>query len=271
MCRLYALSASHPTRVRCELVVAQNSLIRQAEQDARGLSNPHGWGIGYHTPSGPQHERQVDPAATDEDFREHAAEVDARVAIAHIRRATVGAPETVNTHPFIFGDAMLAHNGHIPRFDVIGAQMLEAMSDRHRNAVQGSTDSEHFFHLLLTNQEDHPERPMAETLAATIRQVLGWCEEVGVEEEPALNILWTDGDRLAGSRYGRTLYWVATKGVQTCHICGRTHAPAAAGDSYQSVEFASERITNEDWIAVPEETVFEVGDDCGVEFSSIGK
>ncbi len=267
MCRLYGLSATHRTRVRCELLAAQNSLIRQAELDGRGLSNPHGWGIGYHTDDGPRCERQAEPAASDEDFREHAAEVDARAAIAHIRRATVGEPALVNTHPFLFEDSMLAHNGHIPRFDAVGEYMRQAMSAAHREAIAGTTDSEHFFHLLLSNRQADPERSMADTLAMSIEQVLEWCEEAGAEEPPALNFLWTDGDKLAGSRFGRTLWWVPTDGLRECPVCGKTHASTAAGESYQSVEFASERITSEDWIAVADESVFEVNADCSVDFT----
>lgn len=269
MCRLYGLSATHRTRIRCELLAAQNSLIRQAEEDARGMSNPHGWGIGYHTEDGVCCEREVAPAATDEDFRAHAAEVHARTAIAHIRRATVGEPALRNTHPFLFEDSMLAHNGHIPNFEAVRPSMLGAMTPAHRDAILGSTDSEHFFHLLLTNQQQHPERPMADLLAESIVQVLDWCDEVGVDEPPALNFLWTDGDRLAGARFGRTLWWVATEGVRECPVCGETHAPEEVGNAYHSVEFASERITNEDWRPAGDESVFEVTGDCSLDFVSL--
>lgn len=238
------------------------------------MSNPHGWGIGYHAEGGVHCEREVDPAATDEDFREHATEVDARTAIAHIRRATVGEPAVENTHPFLFDDSMLAHNGHIPNFDSVRPLMLEAMTPAHRDAIDGSTDSEHFFHLVLTNQlqikhAQRPERSMGDVLAESIVQVLDWCDQVGVDEPPALNFLWTDGDRLAGSRFGRTLWWVPTEGIRECPVCGKTHAPADAGNAYHSVEFASERITNEDWRPANDESVFEVTRDCSVDFVSL--
>jgi glutamine amidotransferase len=269
MCRLYGLSATHRTRVRCELLAAQNSLIRQAEYDGRGLSNPHGWGICCHTDDGVRCERQAEPAAEDEDFREHALELDARTAIAHIRRATVGEPAVTNTHPFVFAESMFAHNGHIPRFDAVGRSMREAMSAQHRDAIAGTTDSEHFFHLLLSNRQAAPERSMAETLAQSIEQVLEWCEAAGAAEPPALNFLWADGNKLAGSRFGRTLWWVPTHGLSECPVCGKTHAPDGAGESYQSVEFASERITSEDWISVPDASVFEVSADCSVDFTQL--
>jgi glutamine amidotransferase len=275
MCRLYSLTATHPTRISCELIEAQNSLIRQAELDARGLSNPHGWGIASHDQNGTVRERQVDPAADDEDFRRHAVQLETCTAIAHIRRATVGAPAVSNTHPFIFGDSILAHNGHIPHFETIGARMREAMSAEHREAVEGTTDSEHFFHLLLTHRDRHPDAPMTSVLADTVRRVHAWCSEENggskkdSDEQAALNFLWASGHQLAGVRSGRTLWWVATDQACKCPACGQRHANPPVGADYRSIEVASERITSEDWRPVPEHTAFVVTADKTMEFEPL--
>lgn len=269
MCRLYSLAATHPTRIHCELIEAQNSLIRQAENDGRGLSNPDGWGIAYFDGDELHRVRDVDPAENDEDFRRESAQVEACTAIAHIRRATVGEPKLANTHPFIHGDSMLAHNGHIPEFEVVKERMLEAMSAEHRQAIDGSTDSEHFFHLLLSNYEGRSNTPMIGALRDTVRQVLEWCEETDTDEAPALNILWAVRGRLAGVRFGRTLWWVDTQDNRECPVCGRRHARVPDGEAYRSIEVASERITAEDWRPVPERSVFEVTDSKAIEFVAL--
>ena len=72
MCRLYALQATHPTRSACELLDAQNAMIQQSREDARGLSNPHGWGMGQVTDGTTSCFRQVEPASESESYREEA-------------------------------------------------------------------------------------------------------------------------------------------------------------------------------------------------------
>ncbi len=269
MCRLYSLTATHPTRIKCELIEAQNALIRQAAHDARGLSNPDGWGIAYVDADGIHVERDVDPAAEDAEFRRDAAAVEACTAIAHIRRATVGEPALVNTHPFVYEGSILAHNGHIPHMDRVGERMRGAMSAEHRRAIRGSTDSEHFFHLLLTNYE-RDDTSMPRALRTTLGQVIDWCRAVDADEAPVLNFIWAKGDRLAGVRYGRSLWWMQTRGNSTCPTCGHKHADTQNPTVYRSFEVASERITDEDWKRVPERSIFEVTPEMTIDFEPVG-
>lgn len=52
-----------PTAPTCELIDAQDSLLEQSIEDACGLTNVHGWGIGHVLPDGSLDcERQTDPA-----------------------------------------------------------------------------------------------------------------------------------------------------------------------------------------------------------------
>jgi predicted glutamine amidotransferase len=46
--------------------------------------------------------------------------------------------------------------------------------------------------------------------------------------------------------------------VPTCSICGRDHAHPPEGDPYRSTTLASERLTDENWQAVPNGSVFRV-------------
>lgn len=269
MCRLYGLHATHETKISCELLEAQNALIRQSEEDARGLSNPHGWGIGWIEGGHAYCEREVDPASTDEDFRQDAADVEATTAIAHIRRATVGNPRLENTHPFRSEDAMLAHNGHIPAFDQVRERMLANMLPRHRDDLRGETDSEHFFRLLLSNRDRREELSRPQVLRHTAHQVVTWAGEVAPGEEIALNFLWSCGDDLVGMRMGRSLWYMELRELHRCSICGRPHAHPVEDEAYHSVEFASERITDEAWVQVPEDVVFHIDDDLHVVFEPL--
>lgn len=286
MCRLYGFRATHPTRVQCELIEAQNSLMRQSHRDGRGLGNMDGWGLGTVRDGTLRCEREVGPAYESEEYRRDAARVDATTVLAHVRRATVGDPREVNTHPFRREGSLLAHNGHVPAFDRVRPRILERMAPELERGIRGTTDSEHVFHLLLSHLRDRVEpaadepvaeagagaEAMADVLRGTIGELRGWCgdavpEADGIPRGPdghrldrlALNLLWTVGHSLAGSRFGRSLWYVEREGAHRCEVCGGQH-PDPEPDGYRSIVLASERITDEDWQEVPESSVFVVDD-----------
>ena len=167
MCRLYGLQATHPTRPACELLDAQNALIRQSRRDARGLSNPHGWGVGAVANGRTACFRQVKPASESTDYRSTALDTEGTLVLAHVRRATVGTPDHANTHPFWHGPALLIHNGHVPAFDRVRPRLLDRLDAPRRQAIGGRTDSEHVFALLLQLRDElrrahghGPRRPL---------------------------------------------------------------------------------------------------------------
>jgi glutamine amidotransferase len=255
------MRASHTTEVGCELIEAQNSLIRQSERDARGLANPHGWGIGRWTGRDVDCKREAEPASKDEDFRRGAAGLEGKTILAHIRRATVGSPQLVNTHPFLFQHAMLAHNGHIPDFDQVRPRMLDEMTDQHRDAILGETDSEHFFHLLMSIRERR-DTTMHDALAGAVSHVYEVAKDLAPDDEVALNFLWTEEEKLVGCRLNRELWYVERRGRHKCEVCGDYHTTADSGDGYKSTVLASERITDsESWVEVPNATVFWIDAD----------
>lgn len=286
MCRLYGFRATHPTRVECELIEAQNSLMRQSRRDSRGLGNPDGWGLGTVRDGTLRCEREVGPAYESEEYRRDAARVDASTVLAHVRRATVGDRREENTHPFRREGSLLAHNGHVPAFDRVRPRILERMAPELERGIRGSTDSEHVFHLLLSRLRERvdaeSDEPVAEAGAAagamadvlhdTADDLREWCagalpESDGIPRDAeghrldrlALNLLWTVGDSLAGSRFGRSLWYVERDGARRCEVCGEQH-PDPEPDGYRSIVVASERITGEDWEEVPESSVFAVDD-----------
>lgn len=280
MCRLYGFRATHPTRIDCELTEAQNSLMTQSRRDERGLESPAGWGLGAVHDGDLEWEREVEPAYESAEYRRDVADVRACVGIAHVRRATVGEPREENCHPFRREGSLFAHNGHVPGFEGVRPRILEDISPPLTRGIRGDTDSEHIFHLLLSRLRrrlspppdeivrDADPRVLCELLAGVIRDIREWRAETGSDTEtggpgspagpPArlgLNVLWIVGDRLVGSRVGRSLWYVERDGAHECPVCGNRH-PAPEPDEYRSVLVASERITDEAWREVPEPSVF---------------
>ena len=271
MCRLFGMRASHPTKVDCGLLEAQNALIRQSERDERGLVNDDGWGIGYVAEGEIRCEREVGPASESGEYRRDATRVRATTALAHVRRATVGGTSRENTHPFRHGRSMLAHNGHIGAFDEVREQLLAEMTPEHRSSIQGTTDSEHFFHLLLSRRARNPGEPMVEILREAVRDVAGMVHEVNPEAEVALNVLWTVDEEMVGSRLGRSLWYLERDEPHRCDRCGSLHPDPERVDveDYRAAMVASERITDEDWREVPEGTVFRLDGELKFRFEAL--
>jgi predicted glutamine amidotransferase len=108
---------------------------------------------------------------------------------------------------------------------------------------------------------DEPGAP-ADVIASTVRNALRDVIRFGVdadEPEPSqINIVLTDGARMIATRWNNSLYYIDREGVRDCEICGTPHANKSANGSYCATVVASEPLTNESWIPVPNGTVVVV-------------
>ena len=268
MCRLYGFRATELTKIECTLVHAQNALIVQSCKDRSGTSHLHGWGLAAYQNGKLHIEREVQAAVEAEGFRRAASRTYSDAVLAHVRRATIGRVSLENTHPFSHGAWAFVHNGTLPNFNILRPRMLELMTPEHRSAIRGETDSEHVFHLILSRHETAPNRSLLETLHLSLGQIITWCLEIDPAARIGLNVLLTDGSRLVGSRWGRTLHFVERLGVHDCEICGFPHIRHDMRHSYRAVVIASEPITHEPWHEVPEGCVFSVTAAMGLEINA---
>jgi len=233
-------------------------LMAQSRGDREGMTHGHGWGIAELPNGWPIVEKQAWAAYHGEHFQKSAARAYSRVVIAHVRRATGGSPSLENTHPFVHGHWLFAHNGTVPNFDAVRERLVDAMNPLQRSEIRGTTDSEHVFRYLLTLWQHNPQTPLAQTLCLGLKQVVTWCRAVDPAAPIALNVLWTDGDRFVGSRLGRSLWYLERDGVVLCEICGQSHVHHDHRRHYRAVEIASEPITDEEWMQVPDACVFDI-------------
>ena len=222
----------------------------------------HGWGVADYPDGVPIVERQTWAAFHGEHFQKKAARIYAKTVVAHVRRATVGPPALQNTHPFVHGRWIFAHNGTIPNFQQVRPMMLDATDPLHRNEIHGDTDSEHMFRFLLTLWMQRPDRDLLTTLKIGLRQIVAWSRHVDAEARIGLNIILTDGDKLVGSRLNRTLWFLNRDRTYACPICKRSHVHHDPKASYSAIEVASEAITQEaEWTSIPNGTVFSANSD----------
>ena len=259
MCRLYGFRATEPTKVECSLVHAQNALIVQSKRDRAGESHIHGWGVAAYEDHTPILDRQAWAAYHGEHFRRAAARIYAETVVAHVRKATVGPPSIDNTHPFVDRRWSFIHNGTVPGFTAMREQVLAAMTEEHRQSIQGDTDSEHVFRLLLSAWAKAPAKPLSDIVRETVSQVIAWCNERRPGAPIGLNIMLTDGAELVGTRLGRTLFIARREGIHDCEICGFPHVHHQPEKDYRAIIVASEPITHEHWDEVPERSLYRIG------------
>lgn len=261
MCRLYGFRSNTLRKVECELIHSQNSLLAQSCSDERGMSNPHGWGLGMYDGSDPVVVRQPEAACDSESFRWESARVYTCNVLAHVRRATIGNVRFENTHPFVQDHWLFAHNGNLGAFNLIRPRILDGLEPKYKNAIQGDTDSELLFYWLLSLREREHLRPLLDVVRRGVKQVIKWSDDEEPEAEVALNIILTDGEESVGLRYGRALWYVERDLVHPCDICDGAvrHVDENTQSQYRAVVVASERITKtEEWTQIPEGTLFRI-------------
>ena len=239
MCRLFGQHAP-PDLDRCEaLCSAPNALRFQSHR------HPHGWGIAWYQGGHVRVERGLLPAHADQAFVEAARAARSRVVIAHVRDASVGPVSEANTHPFVHGRWIFAHNGTVSRFKEVArvrSQIEAEIDPALRRTLRGETDSERCFMLFLTLLEGRRSAAPA-TLAQVERALRATTTTLcRLADRPSarpssLNFLVTDGRVLAASRLGRDL-----------------HVAVAAGGEGAFV-VASEPIGHATWKVVPEGAV----------------
>jgi predicted glutamine amidotransferase len=257
VCRYYGLRANMPTRVDWHLVRAPNSLLVQSRRDLSGFEHADGWGIAAYHGEALHVQRRASAAHDGHLFCEAAERVEATTVLAHVRRATVGRIGLANTHPFVHGPFALVHNGTVPYFADIRPRVLDAMTPDHRAAIQGGTDSEHLLHLILSTHAQLGGALLA-SLEAALRRVIALCREIGQEPHLGLNVLLTDGTRMVGSRWRRTLHFLEQDG---CAPCLGERPVRATDDAYRALIIASEPTSGCAWREIPERSVFEVTPD----------
>jgi predicted glutamine amidotransferase len=235
MCRLFGQLAD-PSFAACEpLCSAENALRTQSHR------HPHGWGIAWYEGRVPAVRRGVMAAHADADFVRAAHRARSHLVLAHVRDASVGRVALANTHPFVAGRWVFAHNGTVARYarsaDV--RQAIEAgIAPRIRRRLSGDTDSERCFLLFLTRVGARlgRRRPTLEgvrdALADTVEAVAALADRG--EARSTLNFLVSDGRLLAACRHGKPL-----------HV-----APRAAEGHVLAI--ASEPIGRTGWEEVPE-------------------
>jgi predicted glutamine amidotransferase len=235
MCRLFGLHAgTNVVTATFWLLDAPDNL---AEQSRR---NPDGSGLGVFDGQGqPQVHKQPIAAWQDDEFATEAHDLTGTTFVAHVRYATTGAHEVVNTHPFLQDNRIFAHNGVVEGLDVLDQRLAELGT---AELVLGQTDSERVFALITASV-----RARGGDVRSGLVDALSWlAAHVPIY---AVNVLLSTATDLWALRYPEPNELYVLDRRQSDHRFHlRTNRIRADSDnlrSQPSVVFASERMDDD--------------------------
>ena len=194
--------------LRALLLEPEHSLLRQSYEprlQRHGRVNVDGFGVGWYEPSvrpEPLRYRKPVPIWSDQTFSNLAGAMRSEAILASVRSATPGLPvNEACTAPYTRDRWLFAHNGcvldwHGPKG--VGVVLRRRLSDESLAMIEGSTDSEVLFGLVLDAIADGAPAPAA--IVGVVRSVRD------LSPRSRLNLVMTDGETIVATACGDTLF-----------------------------------------------------------------
>ena len=275
MCRFVAYQGE-PVLIADLLYRPRHSLVRQstsAEQMSQ-VFNADGFGVGFYTDDQPTPcvVRSTVPAWANRSLENLAYRIHSRVVFGHVRAASHGLPvQDTNTHPFSNGRYQFMHNGWIGSFRAIKRALQSSLGDAAWDAIEGTTDSEHAFALVIDELGGPSASVAPADLRAAVVRAIGRVHELdlatGSPRPMVCNFAITDGTATVVSRFAAN----AAKPASLFYSAGDSYrvqgddcdmVPSVDG-VYGAMMVASEPLTRrpEDWVEIPENHTITISPD----------
>ncbi len=215
MCRALAY-LGQPVLLDNLLFQPDSALVKQSYMPQMlNLLNLAGFGLKAWDRDSPDADRPYSYASTslpiyDRNLKALAEKIRATCVLAHVRGVhfnTEGIISQQNIHPFQFPGCRiaLAHNGDLERMRELKPALLEYVRPEFVRMIEGTTDSEWIYALLVSNLEDPGRDVTADEIAqalgktlAVLRQVR---EKMGISNWSPVNLFITTGKQLVAVRY----------------------------------------------------------------------
>ncbi|MDI5965889.1 ergothioneine biosynthesis protein EgtC [Streptantibioticus silvisoli] len=202
MCRHVAYLGP-PVRLGTVLVEPAYALYRQAwapRQQEHGTVNADGFGVGWYAPGDPvpARYRRAGPMWADPSFTDLARVVRSGSILAAVRDTTDGsAPDASAAAPYGEGRWLFSHNGALPGWPGSVAALAGRLPAEELLNLEARCDSALVWALVLHRLRDGASP--GEALADTVT-------EVAARVPARLNLLLTDGETIAATAWGDTLW-----------------------------------------------------------------
>ncbi|KIK05459.1 hypothetical protein K443DRAFT_675022 [Laccaria amethystina LaAM-08-1] len=275
MCRFVIYKGTSPVQLSHLLTRPCHSIINQAfdsrlRLDRRRPMNGDGFGVGWYDSvydeelgSQPCIFTSVTPAWNNINLTRLAEKIKSPLVFGHVRATTAGSLSLDNCHPFVHGKLMFMHNGALADFHSFKRRLLSDLPDVAFNMVQGNTDSEWAFALLLSKLPDPDAKTftletLRKAMLETIATLNTYAEECGITEPSLLNFCVTDGESVVVTRYissrkdEAASLWFSS-GTEFSEYAEGGHYRMSKADKRESIiMIASEPLTFEraDWMEI---------------------
>ena len=214
MARLVAMIANRPDLASRVAAFEKRGLAARNSAD-----EAWGWGVGFYQSGEVLLKRRPIDERRDVSLVDMLADVRSDVLVAHVRRATVGALATANTHPFRYGHFMFADTGTVDGFIQLREKLFESLPRFLQRHVRGETDAELVFHLFLSflhdaGRLDDPHIEAADCLPA-LRSALGLLDRMSRDEgvaESRLNVVLATSEYLVAIHRGEPMAYRVYRG-----------------------------------------------------------
>ena len=223
----------------------------------------------YHTTTLPSFDRNL---------RFMASKLAPTCLVAHVRGVTYsgeGIVAQTNLHPFQFPGTRvaLAHNGHLRQFARMRYALVEHVDPALAQRIEGTTDSEWLYALILSQLDDPSGLPgtgeLADATVAALRILRGVREAHGIDTSSPVNLCVSTGRGVVATRFSFDYGWYPPEDemletdlpfVSLWYAIGGEYAAddgawrMTAAEPARSVIIASEPLTTDasSWFEVPE-------------------
>ncbi|MFH8791196.1 ergothioneine biosynthesis protein EgtC [Streptomyces sp. NPDC017941] len=212
MCRHLAF-VGEPETLGALLVAPAHSLFRQSWAPRRqryGTVNADGFGVGWYADGDPvpARYRRAGPIWADQSFADLARVVRSSAVLAAVRDATeAGADGEAAAAPFGSGPWLFSHNGAVSGWPGTLASVATALPPADLLSLEARCDSALVWALVLERLR------RGDAMAQALGDVTA--EVAGAAPGSRLNLLLTDGETIAATAWGDTLWYRAEPGRGT--------------------------------------------------------
>ncbi|WP_128380723.1 ergothioneine biosynthesis protein EgtC [Streptomyces cavernae] len=195
------------------LVEPPHSLFRQSWAPRRqryGTVNADGFGVGWYAAGDPvpARYRRAGPIWADQSFADLARVVRSEAVLAAVRDATLaGADAEAAAAPYGWGRWLFSHNGAVAGWPGSLAPLVRTLPPAEVLAMEARCDSAFVWALVLSRLRGGDEEGQA--LADTVLEV------AAAAPGSRLNLLLSNGEAIAATAWGDTLWYLAEPGRRT--------------------------------------------------------
>lgn len=222
------------------------------------------WDSNSRNPEQPFVYRNTNIATFDRNLRSIASKTQANALLAHVRgvfqnNATNAQINEQNIHPFKFDSVRLAmaHLGELESFRDLRFDLIKYVKPEFAKSIQGSTDSEWIYAIILSSLEQPHESINSDDLLQALSKTLRAIHEVMIQHKvtrrSSVNLTMCDGNLLAAVRFA--FDFAPFKSEKNITFASQWYNSTDDGVLVSSEPLTSDRSV---WMEVPEYSVLIV-------------